>query len=75
MKSGRKKQTVKTIVSTSSEGHAGWLFYLLLSGKISFKDAFLKLKSSVARRGLRASIMMILAAAKAAPVASKKSSH
>jgi len=75
MKSGRKKQTVKTIVSTSSEDHAGWLFYLLLSGKYSFKDAFLKLKGSVARRGLRASIMMIWAAAKAAPVASKKSSH
>jgi len=32
-------------------------------------------KGSVARRGLRASIMMILAAAKAAPIASKKSSH
>jgi hypothetical protein len=75
MKSGRKKQVVQTIVSTSSESHAGWLFYLLLSGKISFKDAFLKLRGSVARRGLRASIMMILAAAKAAPTASKKSSH
>jgi hypothetical protein len=75
LKSGRQKQVVKTIVSTSSESHAGWLFYLLLSGKYSFKDAFLKLKGSVARRGLRASIMMILAAAKAAPIASKKSSH
>jgi hypothetical protein len=75
MKSGRQKQVVKTIVSTSSESHAGWLFYLLLTGKYSFKDAFLKLKGSVARRGLRASIMMILAAAKAAPIASKKSSH
>jgi hypothetical protein len=75
MKSGRQKQVVKTIVSTSSESHAGWLFYLLLTGKYSFKDALLKLKGSVARRGLRASIMMIWAAAKAAPIASKKSSH
>jgi hypothetical protein len=75
MKSGRKKQTVKTIVSTSSESHAGWLFYLVLSGKYSFTDAFLKLKGSVARRGLRASIMMLVAAAKAAPIANKKSSH
>jgi hypothetical protein len=75
LKSGRQKQVVKTIVNTDSGGHAGWLFYLLLSGKYSFKDAFLKLKGSVARRGLRASIMMILAAAKAAPLASKKSSH
>jgi len=75
LKSGRQKQVVKTIVSTSSESHAGWLFYMLLSGKYSFKDAFLKLKGSVARRGLRASIMMILAAAKAAPIASKKSSR
>jgi hypothetical protein len=75
LKSGRQKQVVKTIVSTSSESHAGWLFYMLLSGKYSFKDAFLKLKGSVARRGLRASIMMILAAARAAPIASKKSSR
>ena len=75
LKSGRQRQTVATIVSTNSESHAGWLFYLLLSGKYSFKDAFLKLKGSVARRGLRASIMMIWAAAKATPIASKKSSH
>jgi hypothetical protein len=75
LKSGRQKQVVKTIVSTSSESHAGWLFYLLLTGKYSFKDAFLKLKGSVARRGLRASLMMILAAAKAASIASKKSSR
>jgi hypothetical protein len=75
LKSGRQKQKVKTIVNTSSESHTGWLFYLLLSGKYSFKDAFLKLKGSLARRGLRASIMMIWAAAKAAPFASKKSSH
>jgi hypothetical protein len=75
LKRGRQKQVVKTIVSTSSESHAGWLFYLLLSGKYSFKDAFLKLKGSVARRGLRASIMMLVAAAKAAPITNKKSSH
>jgi hypothetical protein len=75
LKSGRQRQVVKTIVSTSSESHTGWLFYLLLSGKYSFKDAFLKLKGSVARRGLRASIMMIWAAAKAVPIASRKSSH
>jgi hypothetical protein len=75
MKSGRQKQVVKTIVSTSSESHAGWLFYLLLSGKYSFKDALLKLRGSVARRGLRASLMMLLAAVKAVPVTSKKSSH
>lgn len=75
LRSGRQRQTVATIVSTNSESHAGWLFYMLLSGKYSFKDAFLKWKSSVARRGLRASIMMIWAGAKATPIASKKSSH
>lgn len=75
LKSGRQKQMVKTIVNTSSEGHAGWLFYLLLSGKYSFKDAVAKLKRSVAKRGLRASVMMLVAAAKAAPIVNKKSSH
>ena len=75
LKSGRQKQVVKTIVNTNSESHAGWLFYLLLHGKYSFKDAFMKLKGSVARRGLRASILMLVAAAKAAPIANKKSSR
>ncbi len=75
LKSGRQKQVVKTIVNTNSESHAGWLFYLLLHGKYSFKDAFMKLKGSIARRGLRASILMLVAAAKAAPIANKKSSH
>jgi hypothetical protein len=75
LKSGRQRQTVATIVSTNSESHAGWLFHLLLSGQYSFKDAFMKLKGSVAKRGLRASILMLVAAAKAAPIANKKSSH
>lgn len=75
LKSGRQKQAVITIVNTSSESHAGWLFHLLLSGQYSFKDAFMKLKSSVAKRGLRASILMLVAAAKAAPIAHKKSSR
>jgi hypothetical protein len=75
LKSGRQKQVVKTIVNTNSESHAGWLFYLLLHGKYSFKDAFMKLKGSIARRGLRASILMLVAAAKAAPIANKKSGH
>jgi len=66
---------VITTVSTSSESHAGWLFYMLLSGKYSFKDAVAKLKGSVAKRGLRASILMLVAAAKAAPIVNKKSSH
>jgi hypothetical protein len=75
LKSGRQKQAVITIVNTSSESHTGWLFHLLLSGQYSFKDAFMKLKSSVAKRGLRASILMLVAAAKAATIASKRSSR
>jgi hypothetical protein len=35
----------------------------------------MKLKGSVAKRGLRASILMVVAAAKAAPIANKKSSR
>ena len=66
MKSGRQKQVVKTIVSTNSESHAGWLVYLLFSGRYSLKDAFTKFKGSIARRGLRASVLMLVAAAKAA---------
>jgi len=72
LKSGRQKQMVQTIVGPSSESHAGWLFYMLLSGKYGFKDAITKLKGSVAKRGLRASILMLVAAAKAAPIANKK---
>jgi hypothetical protein len=68
MKSGRQKQAVKTIVSTNSESHAGWLVYLLLSGRYSLKDAFAKFRGSVARRGLRASVLMLVAAAKEAPL-------
>lgn len=75
LKSGRQKQAVITIVNTSSESHTGWLFHLLLSGQYSFKDAFMKLKSSVAKRGLRASILMLVAAAKAATITSKRSSR
>jgi len=75
LKSGRQKQAVITTVSTSSESHAGWLFYMFLSGKYSFKDALAKLRGSVAKRGLRASILMLVAAAKAAPIVNKKSSH
>ena len=59
---GRHKQTVKTIVDTNTESHAGWLVHLLLSGQFGVGDAFSKLKGSIARRGLRASAIMILGA-------------
>jgi hypothetical protein len=62
MGTGRKKQSVKTIVDTNSEHHAGWLVHLLLTGQFSMGDALAKVRGSIARRGLLASAGMILAA-------------
>jgi hypothetical protein len=69
---GRHRQAVKTIVDTNSEGHAGWLVHLLLSGQISLGDAYAKLRGSIARRGLRASVSMLFAAARISQRGEKK---
>jgi hypothetical protein len=62
MGTGRNRQSVKTIVDTNSEHHAGWLVHLLLTGQFSLGDALAKVRGSIARRGLLASAVMILAA-------------
>jgi hypothetical protein len=59
---GRRKQQVKTVVDADSESHSGWLVDLFLSGQFSVGDAISKLKGSVARRGVRASAVMLFAA-------------
>jgi hypothetical protein len=60
--SGRRKQVVATVVDTDEEGHVGWLFELLLTGKLSPKEAVAKLSSSIANRGLKASSAMVFGA-------------
>jgi hypothetical protein len=59
---GRRKQVVATVVDTDTEGHAGWLLHLLFTGRLGFKDALEKLRRSIARRGLRSSSAMVVAA-------------
>jgi hypothetical protein len=59
---GRRKQVVATVVDTNSESHAGWLLYLVLTGRFGVKDAVAKLRRSIARRGLRSSSVMVFAA-------------
>jgi hypothetical protein len=59
---GRRKQVVQTVVDTNTESHTGWLLQLMLSRQFGIADAVTKLKDSIARRGWRASLLMILAA-------------
>jgi hypothetical protein len=59
---GRRKQVVATVVDVDEESHVGWLFHLLLTGKLSFREAMAKLSRSIARRGLRASSAMVFTA-------------
>ncbi|MGO8910563.1 MAG: hypothetical protein ACLQDM_14760 [Bradyrhizobium sp.] len=63
---GRRKQVVATVVDTDKDSHAGWLIHLMMTGQFGIRDAFLKLRQSVARRGLRSSMVMVLAAARQA---------
>ncbi len=62
--SGRRKQIVATVVDTDKDSHAGWLVHLLMTRQFGIWDAFAKLKGSIARRGLRPSLAMLLAAAR-----------
>jgi hypothetical protein len=62
--SGRRKQVVATMVDTDKDSHAGWLIHLLITRQYGMKDAFAKLKGSIARRGLRSSLAMVFAAAR-----------
>jgi hypothetical protein len=59
---GRRKQVVATVVDTNSEGHVSWLIHLMLTGQFGVKDAVVKLRRSIARRGLRSSSAMVFAA-------------
>jgi hypothetical protein len=59
---GRRKQVVATVVDTDKDHHAGWLIHLLLTRQFGIGDALTKLKQSVARRGLRSSAAMVVAA-------------
>ncbi len=59
---GRRKQVVQTVVDTNAESHTSWLIQLMFSRQFGISDAVTKLKESIARRGWRASIVMILAA-------------
>jgi hypothetical protein len=63
---GRRKQVVATVVDTDKDSHAGWLIHLLMTRQFGIRDAFTKLKQSVARRGLLSSLAMVLAAARQA---------
>jgi hypothetical protein len=63
---GRRKQVVATVVDTDAESHVGWLLHLLLTGRLSPKEAASKLGRSVASRGLRASSAMVFSAARQA---------
>jgi hypothetical protein len=60
---GRRKQVVATIVDTDKDGYAGWLIHQMMTGQFGIRDAFAKLRQSVARRGLRSSMAIVLAAA------------
>jgi hypothetical protein len=64
LRAGGLRQVVATVVDTDAEGHVGWLFRLLLSGRLSPKEAVAKLANSVSSRGLRASSSMVFAAAR-----------
>ena len=53
---------VATVVDTDEEGHVGWLFHLLLTGRLSPKEAAAKLFQSIANRGVKASSAMVFGA-------------
>jgi hypothetical protein len=55
---------VKTIVDNNSQNHASWLIHLFLTGKLGVGDAAKKLQKSIARRGLGASTILLLSAAR-----------
>jgi hypothetical protein len=59
---GRRRQVVATVVDTDEGNHAGWLFHLLLTRQFGIRDAFEKLRQSVAQRGFLASAAMVAAA-------------
>jgi hypothetical protein len=59
---GRRRQVVATVVDTDEGNHAGWLFHLLLTRQFGIRDAFEKLRQSVAQRGFFASAAMVAAA-------------
>ena len=61
---GRRKQVVATVVDTDAESHVGWLFHLLLTGRLSPREAISKLGRSISKRGLRASSAMVFSAAR-----------
>jgi hypothetical protein len=63
---GRRRQVVATVVDTDKDSHAGWLIHLMMTGQLGIRDAFAKLRQSVARRGFRSSMAMVLAAARQA---------
>jgi hypothetical protein len=63
---GRRKQVVATVVDTDQDDHAGWLIHLLMTRQFGVRDAIAKLRGSIARRGLRSSAAMIVAAARQA---------
>jgi hypothetical protein len=56
---GRRKQVVATVVDTNPESHASWLIHLLLTRRFSLKEAVAKMNESIARRGVRASFVMV----------------
>jgi len=59
---GRRKQVVATVVDANTESHASWLVQMLFTRQLSFKDAALKLRRSIARRGVRSSSVMLIGA-------------
>jgi hypothetical protein len=59
---GRRRQVVATVVDTDEGSHAGWLFHLLLRRQLGIRDAFEKLRLSIAQRGFLASAAMVAAA-------------
>jgi hypothetical protein len=63
---GRRKQVVATVVDTDKDSHAGWLIHLMMTGQFGIRDAIAKLRQSIARRGLRSSMAMVLVAARQA---------
>jgi hypothetical protein len=63
---GRRKQVVATVVDMDKDSHAGWLIHLMMTGQFGMRDGLAKLRQSIARRGLRSSMAMVLAAARQA---------
>lgn len=63
---GQRKQVVATVVDTDKDSHVVWLIHQMMTGQFGIRDAFAKLRQSVARRGLRSSMAMVLAAARQA---------